>query len=287
MRHVRPHSGTGEGGVGSLRVRLVALVSVAAFALAACTSDPVEDPDMVVASGTPVPEVSAPDSTTSPDQIDVPGVGHPTTALIATANGSSVDVYDEPGGTVTQTIAAADVLTVPDQTPLTFLVEEQDGEWLNVHLPVRPNGTTGWIDADDVGLMSTDMRVEVMLDTFMVTVYQGDEAVLESSIGVGRGDRPTPGGVYYIRELLQPPNPDGLYGPFAYGLSGYSPVLDEFNGGEAIIGIHGTNDPSSIGTLASSGCIRLPNDAITELVTEVGIPLGTPVYISEADAPGA
>ncbi|WP_297083754.1 L,D-transpeptidase [uncultured Demequina sp.] len=246
-----------------------------------------DDSEVVVASGTPVPEVSAPSATADPDQVAVPEVGHPTTALIATATGSSVDVYDEPRGTVTQTVAAEDVLTVPDQTPLTFLVEEQDGEWLNVHLPVRPNGTTGWIEASDVGLVSTDMRVEVMLDTFTLTVYQGSDVVLESAIGVGRGDRPTPGGVYYIRELLQPPDPDGLYGPYAYGLSGYSPVLDEFNGGDAIIGIHGTNDPDSIGTLASSGCIRLPNDVITELVTDVGIPLGTPVYIGEADAPGA
>jgi lipoprotein-anchoring transpeptidase ErfK/SrfK len=46
-------------------------------------------------------------------------------------------------------------------------------------------------------------------------------------------------------------------------------------GGE--LGIHGTNDPSSIGKAATHGCIRLTNDAITELYTLV--PLGTPVYI--------
>ena len=32
---------------------------------------------------------------------------------------------------------------------------------------------------------------------------------------------PTPTGTYYITELLKQPNPNGLYGPFAFGLSGY------------------------------------------------------------------
>lgn len=267
----------------TLAARAIAAACVGALVLAGC-SGAVDPPDEVIASGTPVPEVSAPDPSNSPGGVDVPSVGNPLTVMIATANASSVDVYDAPGGVVAQTIDAEDVLTVPDQTPLTFLVEEQDGEWVHVHLPVRPNGSTGWVHEDDVELISTDMRVEIALDEFELTVFQGSEEVLTSAIGVGRADRPTPGGVYYIRELLQPPDPGGVYGPYAYGLSGYSPVLDSFNGGDAVIGIHGTNEPDSIGTLASSGCIRLPNDVITQLVTEVGLPLGAPVYISDADA---
>ena len=34
--------------------------------------------------------------------------------------------------------------------PLTFFVEENQGDWLRVRLPMRPNGTTGWIRASDV-----------------------------------------------------------------------------------------------------------------------------------------
>ena len=92
-------------------------------------------------------------------------------------------------------------------------------------------------------------------------------------------DRPTPGGIYYIKELLQPPSPDGPYGVYAYGLNGFSNVLTSFAGGEGVIGIHGTNQPEALGTDVSSGCIRLHNDAITRLVQEVGLPLGTPVEI--------
>jgi len=41
--------------------------------------------------------------------------------------------------------------------------------------------------------------------------------------------------------------------------------------------IHGTNEPASVGTFASSGCMRLSSDAIEMLYEEV--PVETPVYI--------
>ena len=51
----------------------------------------------------------------------------------------------------------------------------------------------------------------------------------------------TPGGLFYIRSLIASTNP--VYGPYAYGLSGFSEVHDSFNGGPGDIGIHGTDDP--------------------------------------------
>ena len=56
-----------------------------------------------------------------------------------------------------------------------------------------------------------------------------------------------------------------------------SNVLEEFNGGDGVIGIHGTNDPSSIGQDVSHGCIRVTNDVITQMAGY--LPLGTPVEI--------
>jgi len=79
--------------------------------------------------------------------------------------------------------------------------------------------------------------------------------------------------------LLRPPTPNSVYGTYAYGLSGYSEVLTEFAGGEGQLGIHGTNDPSSLGTTISSGCIRLHNDDISLLVEQIGLPLGVPVEV--------
>ncbi len=54
-------------------------------------------------------------------------------------------------------------------------------------------------------------------------------------------------------------------------------MLTSFNGGDGVIGIHGTNDPSSVGRDVSHGCIRLRNADVTYLAER--LPLGTPVRI--------
>ncbi|WP_062304381.1 L,D-transpeptidase [Demequina subtropica] len=265
-------------------VALSAFSSALALVLAGCTPASDAPPSPAASSpATPQPAVTAGADAgeTSEPTTTVVEAQEPTTAYIARAKSQTVDVLTEPDGAGQVTIRADSVLTVPEQTPLVFLVDEIQGSWVHVYLPVRPNGSMGWVAADDVVLSATDYRVDIALSEFELTVWDGEDLVLTSDIGLGTEDLPTPGGTYYIRELVQPPNPDGAYGPYAYGLSGYSPVLDEFAGGEAIIGIHGTNDPESFGKAVSHGCIRLPNDVITEIVEEVGLPLGTPVYIEE------
>jgi lipoprotein-anchoring transpeptidase ErfK/SrfK len=77
--------------------------------------------------------------------------------------------------------------------------------------------------------------------------------------------------------LLQAPDPNTVYGPFAYGLSSHSDTLDQFAGGDAEIGIHGNNDPSVLGHDVTHGCVRMDNAAITALAAQ--LPLGTPVDI--------
>jgi lipoprotein-anchoring transpeptidase ErfK/SrfK len=172
------------------------------------------------------------------------------------------------------------VLDNPNENgaPLVFLVDQNQGDWLQVLLPVRPNGSTGWIRAADVTLSTTAFSVDIALAEHRLVVRDGDQVVADVPVGVGTSATPTPGGRYYIKELLQPPDPGGAYGPYAYGLSGFSNVLDEFNGGDGVIGIHGTNEPELIGTDVSHGCIRVDNETITRLAGM--LPLGTPVHIS-------
>ncbi len=47
--------------------------------------------------------------------------------------------------------------------------------------------------------------------------------------------------------------------------------------GNTLYRIHGTNEPSSIGTAASSGCIRMTNGNVTHLASMAGV--GTTVYV--------
>src|SRR4051812_11679181 len=100
---------------------------------------------------------------------------------------------------------------------------------------------------------------------------------MTAKVGLGTSTTPTPGGVFFTEELLRPTDPGGAYGPYAYGLSGYSRVLNEFMGGDGQLGIHGTNDPSSLGRSVSHGCIRVSNATITTLAKM--LPIGVPVQI--------
>ena len=65
------------------------------------------------------------------------------------------------------------------------------------------------------------------------------EPMIQEPVAVGKESTPTPTGTYYTRVLLKAPDPNTVYGPYAYGLSGHSEVLTEFNGGDAELGIHG------------------------------------------------
>jgi lipoprotein-anchoring transpeptidase ErfK/SrfK len=253
-----------------LRRALGAVLALLLVATAACTGDRPEladEPDTTT-STTEAPETTTTTTEAAPVAADVAQAKEPRIDVFATADAAEPD---------REIVSGVD--TSVDSIPIVFLVKDEGDERVEVYLPVRPNGSTGWVDVDDVTITSVRHRIEVGLTEKRIRVYDGEEVVVDEPVGVGRSDRPTPGGVYYLKELLQPPDPNGPYGLYAYGLSGFSNVLESFNGGPGVIGIHGTNDPSSIGSDVSSGCIRLNNDVIDRMVNEIGLPLGTPVEI--------
>jgi lipoprotein-anchoring transpeptidase ErfK/SrfK len=223
--------------------------------------------------GTPWDKKAPSAASASDAAATAPSPTDPTLSVVATAAGPSVPVYAALGGALTQTLPNP----IPDGAPLTFLVRESQGAWLRVLLPLRPNGATGWIRTSDVRLTSHHFRIKVQLAAHRLTVTDRDHVILDTPVGVGTTDTPTPGGLYYTKELLQPPDPNGPYGHFTYGLSGFSNVLTDFAGGDGVIGIHGTNDPSTIGKDVSHGCLRISNDAIDMLAKR--LPLGVPVEI--------
>jgi len=256
------------------RRSLVALVALLTIGAGACSSHS-STPSLGKPTGTTVAAaaVTAAPVTTTP----LP----PGTSLVATTLPSvkSVTVYYQPSTSA----KVRTVLANPNEVgaPLVFLVSKQlTNGWLNVYLPIRPDGAKGWIQSSQVQITSNPYRVVVTRHAHTLEVFQnGPNLVFKAPIGVGTADTPTPGGKFYIKELLQPPNPNGAYGPYAYGLSGFTEVasLANFNGGTGVIGIHGTDEPQLVGTDVSHGCIRLYNADITRL-TKI-LPLGTPVQI--------
>lgn len=198
------------------------------------------------------------------------------TSVIATANDNSVPVYKKPGNDTVWKRLSNPTAVGADRV---FLVDGTRSEgWLRVLLPTRPNGSKGWVRTDSVTMTKTTYRLHVYLSGHRVVVKRGeDDVVVQGPIGVGTQNTPTPQGEYYITSLLKTPEDDSTYGPYAFGLSGFSSVLDSFAGGPGRIGIHGTDKPKLLGEDVSHGCIRMSNENIRRLAEK--LPLGTPVYV--------
>jgi len=138
--------------------------------------------------------------------------------------------------------------------------------WMRVALPVRPNGSEGWIAEDQVSLFRLDRRVEVSLGDRTLRVVSDDETLLETRVAIGGEESPTPVGTFYVTDsVIVGDGGGGPWGPHAFGLSAFSDTITEFNGGDGIIGIHGTNRPDSIGHAQSLGCVRVPNEVASQL----------------------
>lgn len=149
-------------------------------------------------------------------------------------------------------------------------------EWVQVRLPRRPNGSTGWVRREALGpYQKVTTRLVVDRRRLRATLYRGGRRIWSSPVGVGARRTPTPRGRFYIREKLRSPYGGTIYGPLAFGTSAYSSLSEWPRGG--VIGIHGTNQPHLIPGRPSHGCVRVPNGNILRLSRL--LPLGTPLQI--------
>jgi L,D-transpeptidase-like protein len=250
-------------------IRILTAAVASAVLLAGC-SDPAPNPP----AANPDSEQAYAESELTPAPTAELEPSPRAESLVATAALPKIEAFREPDAK--KPFATFDH-PGPFGTPRVFLVTEDDGDWLRVLLPMRPNGSEGWVRGEDVALASNPYRIEVDLSDFQVTAYKYDEEILKSSAAIGTGGTPTPTGLFFTTILAKPSDPASPYGKYAYGLSAFSEVLTSFAGGEGQVAIHGTNQPSLIGSQVSHGCIRVDNPTITKLARL--IPLGTPVRI--------
>ncbi len=160
--------------------------------------------------------------------------------------------------------------------PVIRRVERGGTLWIEVGVPVLPNGTTGWVPRSALGGYGfVAARLEISLRTLRAVLYRGSKRVFSAPIGIGKSQWPTPTGRFIIRnKLTKYASP--TYGPVAFGINARSAVLTDWPAG-GFVGIHGTNRPSLIPGRISHGCIRLRNTDILRL--ERLMPLSTPVTI--------
>jgi lipoprotein-anchoring transpeptidase ErfK/SrfK len=155
--------------------------------------------------------------------------------------------------------------------------EVRDKTWLRVRLPVRPNGTTGWVPESALSeLQPVNTWLRISTKTFRATLIKGGKKVWSAPVGVGQSQWRTPAGQFYIRAKLHNFG-GGVYGPLAFITSATSPTLTDWPGG-GIVGIHGTNQPGLIPGKISHGCVRVRNADIVRL--DKLMPVGTPITVT-------
>lgn len=265
------------------------------------------DPDLITAeeleaelaaapTATAIPEVS-PDLFATPIPTPTPPPpDDPWEVFILTAKDDAkfeVPVFDEPEGTAgTRTFVYKDESQVnyPLETKTYYgnklVLMVTDGkpgdDFVQVMLPTRPNGTLGWVQTALFDWSSHNFHIDIDITNATVEVYEGEELIISSGAIMGEDtDRDglkntrTPEVEAYIDEKLDGFN--AAYGPTILSIAAFSNDIKEFSGGLPKLALHGTDVPDKVGEYISNGCIRVPNDIITQIADTV--PVGTQVRI--------
>ena len=153
----------------------------------------------------------------------------------------------------------------------------KDGKpWYQISIPMRPNGTTGWIPARTVSVAPTVSQIVVNRSARTIDIYWHGKHALHGIVAIGAAGRETPLGHFYVAARFVPYE-DPFLGVFAVETSAYS-KLTEWPGG-GVVGIHGTSKPQLLGQAVSHGCVRVSNE--TAAAMRRLAPLGTPIWIKD------
>jgi lipoprotein-anchoring transpeptidase ErfK/SrfK len=148
--------------------------------------------------------------------------------------------------------------------------------WFYVIVPDRSNKKIGWARTSDLAGYKIAQALEINTESHKMALIKGTKCLRVFPVAVGKPSTPTPHGVFFVNDKLAAPN--AAYGHTVLGTSAYSPAFVTFGGLDAAIGIHGTNEDSSVGHPVSHGCVRMhigDSDWLVKLIK-----LGTPVYIN-------
>lgn len=119
---------------------------------------------------------------------------------------------------------------------------------------------------------------------FKLTLWKNLKVKKTYPIAVGQQGLATPAGTYTINDKQVNPSWHVPNAAWAGSLAGQTippgpndPLVARWLGFYNGAGIHGTNEPSSIGSAASHGCVRMLVSDVIDLYDRV--PMGTPIYI--------
>jgi hypothetical protein len=128
--------------------------------------------------------------------------------------------------------------------------------------------------------------IKINVPSRTLQLMQGNRVIREYPVGVGLSkNMMTPAGTYKVEKKVIDPVWEHPYKPegqvrIADGQK--NPLGPRWIGfhhsGSGVYGIHGTNDPSSVGRFVSHGCVRMYNKDIEEIFDLVDI--GSPVIVT-------
>lgn len=141
--------------------------------------------------------------------------------------------------------------------------------------PIWPLGENPLIGDPYIIVNKTTNELAFLVDGKVSKVYQ---------VATGKTDLYTPEGEFNI--VIKAVNPYYRKKNIVGGAKD-NPLGTRWIGFDAletdgrIYGIHGTNDPSSIGEYLTGGCVRMFNEEVEQLFNKV--PLGTKVFITKTN----
>jgi hypothetical protein len=267
---------------GACRARLAVSVAVIAggFALSAGAG-------VAAASSEPAPGQPAPSPGSAPAS-ESPLAAKPTTVVLSNERTFSTwahPVEDAPiraQPEVSSRTLARTHLATEDGYPEVYLLlssvtDSKGREWIQIRIPGRPNGRTGWVSREALAeFRVTHWLVEIILHSRRLKAYYNGKLRFNAPVGVGKPSTPTPTGHFYIREIFKLSSRSNVFWPYAIGTSDYSTLTDWPGGG--VVGIHGDlGEPRLIPGAPSHGCVRMRDSDIARLARR--LTLGTPVHV--------
>ena len=147
--------------------------------------------------------------------------------------------------------------------------------------PISPTETVAIPDSTVADEETEAVRVVLRLGDRRVFLFQGETVINSYPVAVGATDTPTPQGQFEVSKLVIEPvwqNPwtGEMHAPGPNSALGLR-WIGFFSDASGAFGFHGTPTLDSIGKAASNGCVRMRNEDIVALFSQVTI--GTPVEV--------
>jgi hypothetical protein len=237
----------------------------------------------------PAPAVVAPTTTIPPAVLpeDPAALPQSTTYTVIERAPRDLGPLDATDGTVVHPRREVVVYAAPGGAPIARLGPQQIGDtwlpvivqrpgWVQVLLPSRPNSSVGWVTDTALDRAVTPYLIRVHLRSLSMELFKGAQRLGNWTVGIGKQSAPTPAGRTFLLGSFS--DTAQRYSPVILPLGAHSPTLDSFGGGPGTVAIHTWPTANVFGTRSSDGCIRVPSDALHQLIQ---VPLGTLVLIDE------